>query len=245
VRFPLLRIMESPRTDILGQVKACLEFIRSAGVDYLLPDAGPAASPDLVVPGSAAGLETLREELGDCRRCPLHAGRRHLVFGEGADRARLMFVGEGPGAEEDLQGRPFVGRAGALLTKMIEAMGLSRDQVYIANVVKCRPPGNRDPESSEIATCVPFLFAQIRVVSPSCLVSLGKVATHALLHTREPITRIRGRFREWEGIPVMPTYHPSFLLRNEDDRKWKKEAWSDLQLVMGALRIGAAGAGRE
>lgn len=238
--------MGSQYTDLLSQLKACLEFVHSTGVDYLLPLEAPAVIQAASVNSASArggDLESIREELGDCRRCPLHAGRRNLVFGEGGAVASLMFVGEGPGAEEDLRGRPFVGKAGVLLTKMIEAMGLFRDDVYIANVVKCRPPGNRDPESSEIATCLPFLFAQIRAVSPLCLVSLGKVATHALLRKRDAISRMRGHFYEWEGIPVMPTYHPSFLLRNESDRRWKKEAWSDLRQVMARLGLDASSDG--
>ena len=179
-----------------------------------------------------SSLEAIRAELGDCVRCPLHKGRRNIVFGEGNPHARLMFIGEGPGADEDRQGKPFVGRAGQLLTRMISAMDLERSQVYIANVVKCRPPENRDPEAIEIRTCFPFLEAQIAAISPDVIVSLGRIAACTLLETRESISKLRGRFHDRKGVPVMPTYHPSFLLRQESDRRFKAEAWSDLKKVM-------------
>jgi DNA polymerase len=188
-------------------------------------------------------LETIRADLGDCKRCRLHEARTNIVFGEGNPRARLMFVGEGPGREEDLQGRPFVGRAGALLTRMIKAMTLERAEVYIANVVKCRPPRNRDPKEDEIIACLPFLEAQIQAVSPGVIVTLGRVPTAALLNTKAPIGKLRGRFHMRDGIPVMPTYHPSFLLRNEDDRRWKAQAWADLKMVMAELGIPVPEAG--
>jgi DNA polymerase len=148
-----------------------------------------------------------------------------------------MFVGEGPGADEDREGRPFVGRAGQLLTRMIKAMGLERSEVYIANVVKCRPPGNREPHPMESGTCFPFLEAQIEAVRPRTIVALGKVAAGILLETAEPIGKLRGTFHDRKGIPVMPTYHPSFLLRNEADRRWKGEAWADLKQVMNLLGL--------
>lgn len=182
-------------------------------------------------------LEAVRKELGECVRCPLHKGRCNIVFGEGNPSARLMFIGEGPGADEDKQGRPFVGRAGQLLTRMITAMGLDRSQVYIANIVKCRPPENRDPEAVEIQTCLPFLEAQVAAISPEVIVTLGRIAAHTLLDTRDSISKIRGRFCDYKGIPVMPTYHPSFLLRQERDRRFKAEAWSDLQKVMELLGL--------
>ncbi len=180
-------------------------------------------------------LEAVREELGDCTRCPLHQERTNIVFGEGNSEAALMFIGEGPGADEDREGRPFVGRAGQLLTRMIKAMGLERSQVYIANIVKCRPPRNREPHPVEVATCFPFLEAQIEAVRPEAIVAFGKVAAGSLLGTADPIGRLRGGFHDRKGIPVMPTYHPSFLLRNENDRRWKAEAWADLKQVMGLL----------
>jgi len=190
-------------------------------------------------------LEAIREELGECTRCLLHQTRRTIVFGEGNPRARLMFVGEGPGADEDRQGRPFVGKAGQLLTRMIEAMHLDRAEVYIANVVKCRPPGNRNPLREEMDVCFPFLEAQIAAIGPQVIVALGKIAASALLGSNEPISRLRGRFHDRRGVPVMPTYHPSFLLRNETDRRYKGEAWGDLQQVMTLLGIERRGTGDQ
>ena len=173
-------------------------------------------------------LEAIREDLGDCRRCKLHEHRRTIVFGEGNPQARLVFVGEGPGAEEDATGRPFVGRAGHLLDKIIAAIGLKREDVYIANIVKCRPPGNRTPERDEVDTCEPFLFRQIALIDPLVIVALGSPAFQCLLRTREPITRARGQWRELNGIRVMPTFHPAFLLRSPDK---KREVWEDMKKV--------------
>ena len=193
--------------------------------------------------GSRPVLTEIRKELGDCTRCPLHRERKHIVFGEGNPRARMMFVGEGPGADEDREGRPFVGRAGKLLTRMIRAMGLDRADVYIANVVKCRPPGNRDPEAGEVATCLPFLEAQIQAVNPEALITLGRIAASTLLGRRESLGKIRGEFHYWHGIPVMPTYHPSYLLRQEPDRRAKAQAWDDLKMVMTLLKLPIPGSG--
>ncbi len=181
--------------------------------------------------GSEA-LLAVRREVGECTRCKLAGGRKMLVFGVGNPQAELMFVGEGPGADEDLQGEPFVGKAGQLLTKMIEAMGYRRGEVYIANVVKCRPPGNRDPETDEIAACEPFLKAQIAAVGPKVVVALGRFAVQTLLRDPTPISRQRGRWRDYEGVKLMPTFHPAYLLRNPPE---KKNAWEDLQLVMQEL----------
>jgi len=174
-------------------------------------------------------LDEVRRALGDCKRCKLCSGRKNLVFGVGNPKARLVFVGEGPGAEEDNQGIPFVGAAGQLLTKMIAAMGYTRDEVYICNVVKCRPPGNRNPEPDEIEACQPFLEAQLHAIRPSVIIALGKFAAQTLLRTDRPITRLRGQWREYVGIPLMPTFHPAYLLRNPAE---KKSAWTDLQAVM-------------
>ena len=194
----------------------------------------PARPP---VPRGAPGLIAVRTELGDCQRCKLARDRVQLVFGQGDPEAPLMFVGEGPGRDEDLAGEPFVGAAGALLTRMIQAMGLSRETVYIANVVKCRPPENRDPEPDEVETCLPFLLAQIEAVAPAVIVTLGRHAAQSLLRTSEPITRMRGSWRSvtvaGREIRVMPTFHPAYLLRNADA---KRPAWEDLKLVMAALR---------
>jgi uracil-DNA glycosylase family 4 len=177
-------------------------------------------------------LPQIRAELGECTRCKLHTGRTKLVFGVGNPEAELVFVGEGPGADEDLKGEPFVGKAGQLLDKMIQAMGLSRAEVYICNVVKCRPPGNRTPEPDEIETCSPFLARQIEAIRPRVLVSLGKVASQALLNDATPITRLRGRWREAFGVPLMPTFHPAYLLRSPGE---KAKAWEDLKAVVQAL----------
>ncbi|HEU4384648.1 MAG TPA: uracil-DNA glycosylase [Anaeromyxobacteraceae bacterium] len=178
--------------------------------------------------GSEA-LLAVRSDLGECTRCTLHAGRTTLVFGVGDPRAELMFVGEGPGGDEDRQGEPFVGKAGQLLTRMIEAMGFRRAEVYIANVVKCRPPQNRDPEPDEIEACEPFLKAQIAAIGPRVIVALGRFAVQTLLRDGTPISRLRGRWREYQGVRLMPTFHPAYLLRNPAD---KGKAWEDLKLVM-------------
>jgi len=184
-------------------------------------------------PTGAAGLALVREELGDCQRCKLAPLRTKLVFGVGNPNAHLVFVGEAPGADEDAQGEPFVGKAGQLLTKMIEAMGYARQDVYICNILKCRPPGNRNPEPDEIAKCEPFLKAQLAALRPRVIVALGKFAAQCLLRDDTPISRLRGNFRSYEGIQLMPTFHPAYLLR---DPSKKKEAWEDLKAVNAALK---------
>ena len=194
-----------------------------------------------------AALKVIREDLGDCTRCKLHQqGRKQIVFGVGNPRAELMFVGEGPGADEDAQGEPFVGRAGQLLNNMIKAMGIRREDVYIANIVKCRPPGNRTPERDECETCSPFLMRQIAVVKPKVVVALGAVAAKNLLAINAPMSELRGRFYDfapagarssdpsWQGTKLAVTYHPAFLLR---DPRQKGEAWKDLQMVMKYLGL--------
>jgi DNA polymerase len=180
----------------------------------------------------------IRTELGECTRCKLHATRRSIVFGVGADDAPLMFVGEAPGEQEDKRGEPFVGPAGELLDKMIEAMGWSRQTVYIANILMCRPPGNRNPQSDEVAACKPFLDAKIRAIAPRVIVALGRPSANTLLGTDAPISALRGRFHDRHGVKVMPTFHPAYLLR-EPDRK--RDAWADLKIVMAELaRLGIA-----
>jgi DNA polymerase len=180
-------------------------------------------------------LRVIRDELGvDCSRCKLHAlGRTQVVFGVGNPNADLMFVGEAPGADEDIQGEPFVGRAGQLLTKIIEAIGLRREDVYIANVIKCRPPGNRNPEPDEVDQCEPFLFRQIDTVKPKVIVALGKFAAQCLLRTNDPITRIRGREFKYRDAILIPTYHPAYLLRTPSA---KREVWEDMKRVRAILR---------
>lgn len=199
---------------------------------------GEAALP---VFGSAAeALAALRAEIGpDCSRCKLHTlGRTQVVFGVGNPNANLMFVGEGPGADEDIRGEPFVGRAGQLLTKIIEAIGLRRDDVYIANVIKCRPPNNRNPEPDEVQQCAPFLFRQIDIVKPTVIVALGKFAAQCLLGTTDPITKIRGREYAYRDAILMPTYHPAYLLRTPSA---KREVWEDMKRVRSLLSEAATG----
>jgi len=182
---------------------------------------------------SCSSLDQLHEFIGDCRRCKLWPMRTNLVFGVGNPEAELMFVGEAPGADEDLRGEPFVGRAGQLLTDIIErGMGLPRSEVYICNVIKCRPPGNRNPEPDEVASCEPFLFRQIETVRPRVIVGLGTFAVQALLKVKTPISRLRGNWHELRGIRMMPTFHPAYLLRNPAD---KRLVWQDIQLVMKEL----------
>ena len=182
-------------------------------------------------------LLKIREDIGDCTRCKLHKGRNKIVFGDGSPNAKLVFIGEGPGADEDAQGLPFVGRAGKLLTQMIEAMGLQRKDVYICNVVKCRPPENRTPEPDEVEVCSPYLLRQIDVINPKVLVCLGAVAAKTLLETNRGITQFRGQWLEWRGRKLMATYHPAYLLRNPNA---KGEVWKDLQKVMAELGLQVA-----
>lgn len=234
------------------ELTAHLEFYAELGVDGVrfepewrsrveqLPQA--AGAPDgadrvelaSVFTSAAQALEALKVEIGpDCRRCKLHAlGRRQVVFGVGNPTADLMFVGEAPGADEDLQGEPFVGRAGQLLTRIIEAIGLRREDVYIANVIKCRPPGNRNPEPDEVEQCEPFLFRQVDIVRPKVIVALGKFAAQSLLKTIEPITKLRGREYRYRDAVLIPTYHPAYLLRNPAA---KREVWEDMKRVRAIL----------
>jgi uracil-DNA glycosylase family 4 len=180
----------------------------------------------------ARRLEDIRLALGDCRRCDLHRTRKNLVFGEGSPEADLVFVGEAPGENEDIQGKPFVGRAGQLLTRIIEAMGLTRSDVYICNILKCRPPGNRNPRPEEIQICEPFLIQQLQAIRPKVICAMGTFAAKTLLQTEMPISKLRGRFHTYHGIDLMPTYHPAYLLRNPAG---KKLVWSDMQMIMEVL----------
>jgi uracil-DNA glycosylase len=196
------------------------------------------SEPVRVFASQADALSSLKVEIGpDCSRCKLHTlGRRQVVFGVGNPNADLMFVGEGPGADEDIQGEPFVGRAGQLLTKIIEAIGMTRQDVYIANVIKCRPPQNRNPEPDEVEKCEPFLFRQIETIKPKVIVALGKFAAQSLLKTSEPITKLRGREYKYREAILMPTYHPAYLLRNPSS---KREVWEDMKRVRAILTQGA------
>jgi DNA polymerase len=195
----------------------------------------PIASANTVGTTSSGplSLASIREEIGDCRRCKLNRGRKNIVFGEGDPKAKLVFVGEGPGFEEDQQGRPFVGAAGQLLTDIIvKGMKIQREDVYICNIVKCRPPENRNPEPDEVEACIGFVKKQIQSIKPKVIVTLGNVPTQNLLGTKQGITRMRGTWQEYNGIPVMPTFHPSYLLRSPGE---KKKVWEDVQLVMAKL----------
>ena len=233
---PELREEMSPRKSNVVR-----EIVEENVFEVLASNAGQSVSDPI------AALKLIREDLGDCTRCKLHQqGRKQIVFGVGNPRADLMFVGEGPGADEDAQGEPFVGRAGQLLNNMIKAMGLRREDVYIANVVKCRPPGNRTPERDECDTCSPFLMRQIAVIKPKVIVALGAVAAKNLLAINAPMSELRGRFYDfmpsgarssdpsWQGAKLAVTYHPAFLLR---DPRQKGEAWKDLQMVMKYLGL--------
>jgi uracil-DNA glycosylase len=208
--------------------------LKMASNDNLLSDTDGDLFSDSSGAFQAKSLEELRAAIGDCRRCKLWPGRTHLVFGVGNPKAKLMFIGEGPGRDEDLQGVPFVGRAGQLLTDIItKGMGLRREEVYIANVVKCRPPENRNPESDEVASCEPFLKKQIDLVRPKIIVALGKFAVQTLLQSKAPITKLRGQWHSYHGIKLMPTFHPAYLLRNPAD---KKLVWEDIKKVIQELR---------
>ena len=245
------------------QIKAHLQFAADLGVDGVSRDpawrlrpaeaasvpapaavsqpssdsvrSGDTSAQLLAVYGSSAeALVAVRTDIGDCVRCKLHTqGRKQIVFGVGNPNADLMFVGEAPGADEDEQGIPFVGRAGQLLTKIIEAIDLKRDEVYIANVIKCRPPGNRNPEQDEVETCEPFLFQQIDIIKPKVIVALGTFAARALLRTLDPISRLRGRIFDYRGAKLIPTFHPAYLLRNPSS---KREVWEDMKLVRKLLK---------
>ncbi|MGO9614397.1 MAG: uracil-DNA glycosylase [Dissulfurispiraceae bacterium] len=251
--------------ELTENIRAVLELYQAFGFAELpiMIEPGATANPDVPVAkpsGLASGaeaqaprrsssdkeaeLEAVRTEIGDCRRCKLCQGRTHIVFGEGSVNARLMLIGEAPGREEDIQARPFVGEAGQLLTRLIEKMGFQRSDVYIGNIVKCRPPSNRDPQEDEIATCYPFLCKQIEIISPEVIMSLGRVSGHKLLGitvsmSKFSISRTRGQFYEYgagsKNIPLMPTFHPAYLLRNPKD-KWL--TWEDAQAVIKKLTLG-------
>src|SRR2546430_394612 len=225
---------ESPASSATGQGENTLprnvrkpEMVRPAAAPKLVSPASGVSLFESPIPGDT--LLEIRNEIGDCTRCKLHRGRTNLVFGHGNPHAELVFVGEGPGRDEDQQGLPFVGRAGKLLTQMIEAMGLQRPDVYICNVVKCRPPENRTPEKDEVSTCSPFLLRQLDVISPKVIVCLGSIAAQTLLQTNRGISHFRGEWQDFRGKKLMATYHPAYLLRNPAA---KGEVWKDLQKVM-------------
>lgn len=221
---------------LIAQVRETMRELRAQGVT------GFACRPESLSRLAAWGrapvprresLDDIRADLGECTRCRLSAGRRHIVFGEGDPDADLVFVGEGPGLEEDRSGRPFVGPAGQLLTRIIEAMGLKRGGVYICNIIKCRPPGNRNPQSDEIRSCLPYLRRQLRAIGPRFVCALGKFAAQTLLETETPISRLRGRLHPMGEMKVLPTFHPAYLLRNPEK---KRQVWHDVQLLMREMK---------
>ena len=253
--------MPEDRQFYLSQLKERLQYYKEMGIDGLSVKASlekvvhgcgesgnlhPAPVSDSLVvkrdsslfelplnqQPSGESLESIRTDLGDCRRCKLCSGRTNIVFGSGTSQAKLVFVGEGPGADEDAQGLPFVGAAGQLLTKIIEAIQLTRDQVYICNIVKCRPPSNRTPEEDEIAACSPFLFRQIESIRPRVICCLGAVAAQTVLGTKTAVGKLRGRFHDYRGIQVMPTWHPAYLLRNPNA---KRDVWDDVKKIRALL----------
>lgn len=214
-------------SKITHDFKGYLQYMKRLGYKGVALSEDSAKSLELWNNGSEVEtLEMIQEDLGDCHRCKLHKGRRHVVFGAGNPRARLVLVGEGPGYEEDVQGLPFVGQAGQLLTKILHAIHLTREEVFICNIIKCRPPGNRNPEPDEIAACIPFLQRQIRAIRPKVICALGAFAAQTLLETDTPISQLRGDFHTYEDIPLLPTYHPAFLLRNPAK---KRDVWEDMQ----------------
>ena len=218
----------SDKAWLVEQIRERLSFYESM-TDLGFARAVPTTeAPEAVTPRKDETLQDIRADLGDCTRCVLHQKRTHLVFGVGNPNANLMFIGEGPGYEEDRQGLPFVGPAGQLLTKIINAIDLSRDDVYIANVVKCRPPQNRDPEPEEVEECRPFLDRQIDAIQPKVICALGRVSAQNLLKTEDGITRIRGRIYTYRGAKLVPTFHPAYLLRNPEK---KRECWEDMKLI--------------
>ncbi len=229
--------------QIIAQTKKILDAELNSGIE--LP---PLKTPDIetayniTAPASSSSPETLSDLkafIGDCKRCKLCNGRKNIVFGEGAGNTALMFIGEGPGRDEDIEGRPFVGEAGQLLTKIIEnGIGIKREDVYICNVVKCRPPENRDPERDEIDCCIRFLKRQIEIIKPKVICTLGRIAARELLKREFKITMERGRWQTYLNIPLMPTYHPAYILRNpENEKKLKGEVWLDIQKIMSLLGI--------
>jgi DNA polymerase len=226
----------SEKDQVLSEAMNFLEYAKILGVSEVTrqPPKLELHNEEL---SKTRNLEEISKVIGDCKRCKLCSDRTNIVFGVGNKNADLMFIGEGPGRDEDAQGVPFVGRAGQLLTKIIEAMKISRDDVYIANIVKCRPPGNRNPEPDEVTACMPFLIRQAQLIKPKVIVCLGSVASQNLLGVETKITSLRGNFTSWQNIPVMPTYHPAFLLRNPN---MKKPVWEDMQKVMEKLGVSPA-----
>lgn len=247
----------SVQSHMFASLTAYLQDLQESGVDGIPAEMMTAAEPDaarqrtasaeqgiesamnhqLNAPEKHETLEQIRKDMGQCQRCKLGATRKNLVFGVGNPKARLVFVGEAPGADEDAQGEPFVGDAGKMLNRIIAAMEMKREEVYICNVIKCRPPQNRPPDSEEVSACMPFLLRQIASIGPEVIVALGSSAAQALLQTKVPISKMRGKFHDFHGIPLMPTYHPSYLLRTggNSDSFWS--VWDDMKQVLQLLKL--------
>jgi DNA polymerase len=220
------------RNKLLSDIQENLSYLSQLGVEYIFNDPSPQRSmPESVFDR----FKRLEARIHNCRKCPLGATRTHAVPGEGNKQADLMFIGEGPGRDEDLQGRPFVGKAGELLTRIIHAMGFRREDVYIANIIKCRPPDNRNPNRDEIENCSNYLYEQLELVKPRVIVTLGNVPTQFFLQVKTGITSLRGNFYPYGNIQIMPTFHPSYLIRNENDRQRKRLVWEDMKKVCAYL----------
>ena len=211
--------------EIIADLKTYLEYLKGMGIEGLSSSEMEPGAPSQ---SEVLTLDKIRKELGDCKRCKLHRTRKTIVFGEGDKKAKLMIIGEGPGYDEDVQGRPFVGKAGQLLTKILQSINLQREEVYITNIIKCRPPQNRNPEPDEIQSCSPFLMKQIGAIQPKIICALGTFSAQTLLKTDTKITALRGRFYDMAGVKVLPTYHPAYLLRNPDK---KREVWEDMKQI--------------
>ncbi len=231
--------MKEELINVVREIRNIIECYKE--IDLMLPISAETArylrgetEMEHKILGSINDLGKLRNHIGDCIRCKLHVNRQNIVFGEGDPNAELVFIGEAPGREEDMEGRPFVGEAGRLLTRIIKAMGLDRGDVYICNIVKCRPPRNRDPEPDEIEACLPFLKAQIRIIQPKVICTLGRIAAQSLLGKDFKITRQRGDWHSYMGIPLMPTFHPAYLLRNPSQ---KRVVWEDIKKIMERLGL--------
>ena len=228
--------LTSELRETLAAARSQFEYLSELGIENQKTDLPETCKPQLYIETQEALTETLDsilDDLGNCQNCGLAASRTKLVYGVGNPNARLVLVGEAPGREEDLKGVPFVGEAGQLLDRILLAMGMQREDVYICNVLKCRPPSNRDPQPEEVATCEAFLIRQIAAIRPQVIVGLGRFAVHTLLKTKDPISRLRGEWQSYQGIPLMPTYHPAYLLRNPEG---KRDVWEDMKKVLRRLQ---------